>query len=87
MRILAILACLLLVPPFGWMVGVVLAIVLTGGAIGQLPMVTIPIAILAALVFAVWPLVPVTTRLAVMSLGTIGLWLLTLGAMWLLGHV
>jgi hypothetical protein len=85
--VLAFLGCLLLVLPFGWMVGVVAAIVLTGGAIGQLPMMTVPLGILGAGIFAVLPMVPVNTRLSVMAFGTVGLWLFSVAAMWLAGHV
>ena len=87
MAVLAFLGCLLLVLPFGWMVGLVAAVILTGGAIGQLPMLTIPIAILGALIFAVVPFIRVRTRLAVMGFGTVGLWLLGVATMWLLGEV
>lgn len=87
MGVLAFLGCLLLVLPFGWMVGLFAAIVLSGGAVGQLPMLTIPIAILGSIVFAVLPLLPVGQRLGIMSLGTAGLYLASTAGMWLAGHL
>ena len=75
---MAYLGCLLLVLPFGWMVGLLAAFILSAGAIGQLPMITIPFAILGALVFAVLPTVPVRTRLLIMSTGSVGIWLMAL---------
>jgi hypothetical protein len=87
MAVLAFLGCLLLVLPFGWMVGVMAAIVLSAGAVGQLPMITIPIALLGSLVFAVVPILPVGTRLLVMSVGSVALWLAATAAMHLAGHL
>jgi hypothetical protein len=87
LAVLAFLGCLLLVIPFGWMVGVVAAIVLSAGAVGQLPMLTIPIATLGSLAFAVLPIFPVGTRLVVMGAGSVGLWLFAVAAMRLAGHL
>jgi hypothetical protein len=85
--VLAFLGCLLFVLPFGYMVGLVAAIVLSGGAVGQLPMLTIPLGILGSVVFALLPLVPVGQRFRIMSLGTAGLYLASIAGMWLAGHL
>ncbi len=87
MGVLAFSGCLLFVLPFGYTVGLVAAIVLSGGAVGQLPMITIPFGILGAVVFALLPLVPVGQRLCIMSLGTAGLYLAAIAGMWLAGHL
>ena len=50
-------------------------------------MMTVPLGILGAGIFAPLPMVPVNTRLSIMAFGTIGLWLFSIGAMWLAGHV
>lgn len=87
MVVLGWVGCLLLVLPFGWMLGLVAAIVLSGGAVGQLPMLTIPIAVLGSLAFAVLPLAPVATRLRVMAAGTALLYLLAFAFLGLAGHL
>jgi hypothetical protein len=85
--VLAFLGCLLFVLPFGYMIGLFAAIVLSAGAVGQLPMLTIPLGILGAIVFALLPLVPVGQRFSIMSLGTVGLYLASIAGMWLAGHL
>jgi hypothetical protein len=41
-------------------------------------MMTVPLGILGAGIFAVLPMVPVNTRLRIMAFGTVGLWLLSM---------
>ena len=57
--------------PFGWGVGVVTAYALAGREFGQLPVLTVPLGILAAVVFALWPTVKATTRLKTLLGGTL----------------
>jgi len=56
--------------PFGWGLGVLVAYFMAGSNFGQLPAATIPIAIVAAIVFALWPSLKPSTRLAVLLVGT-----------------
>ena len=56
--------------PFGWMVGVFAAYLVAGPNFGQLPIMTVPLAIVAAIVFAVMPVWSAWTRLAIMIVGT-----------------
>lgn len=85
MGALKLVACLVLAVPFGWVLGVAVAAVVTGGAVGVLPILTIPAAILAALVFAVLPRIAVETRLRVLGAGTVALWAVLMVAGTLLG--
>ena len=56
--------------PFGWGLGVLAADLVAGKEFGQLPAATVPLGILAALVFALWPSIAPGTRLKVLSIGT-----------------
>jgi hypothetical protein len=56
--------------PFGWAIGILVAYFIAGSNFGQLPAATVPIGIVAAIVFALWPSLKPSTRLAVMLLGT-----------------
>jgi hypothetical protein len=56
--------------PFGWGIGVLVAYLIAGSNFGQLPAATVPIGIVAAMVFALWPFLKPSTRLAVMLVGT-----------------
>lgn len=62
-------AAALMALPFGWGLGVFLAYVLAGRNFGQLPAATVPLSIVAALVFALWPSVDPGTRLGAMVAG------------------
>lgn len=55
--------------PFGWGVGLLVACLLMPGDVGQMPAVTIPIAIAGGLIFALLPLVNARTRLRVLLIG------------------
>jgi hypothetical protein len=57
--------------PFGWGLGLVLAYVIAGKDFGQLPALTVPVGLIAALVFALWPSVPPRTRLTVLVAGAL----------------
>lgn len=63
----AILAAL----PFGWGIGLVAARMLVPGDVGQLPAVTIPVAIVSGLIFAILPLISARTRLNVLLIGAV----------------
>jgi hypothetical protein len=56
--------------PFGWGIGVLVAYLIAGSNFGQLPAATVPIGIVAAMVFALLPFLKPSTRLAVMLVGT-----------------
>lgn len=64
-------ACLLLALPFGWGAGVLAAYAIGGRDFGQLPVATVPLGILGAIVFAVWPSIEPNTRLKIMTAGTV----------------
>ena len=57
--------------PFGWGLGLVAAYMIAGKDFGQLPALTVPIGLLAALVFALWPSVKPRTRLTVLFVGAV----------------
>jgi hypothetical protein len=61
--------------PFGWGLGVAAAYLLAGPDFGQLPALTVPLGIMAAIVFAVLPLLSAQKRLLIMVAGT-GLFIL-----------
>ncbi|MGH7270221.1 MAG: hypothetical protein ACREJ3_07290 [Polyangiaceae bacterium] len=52
--------------PFGYGLGVVVASLVAGPDFGQLPALTVPIAIVASIVFALLPLVKAGMRLSIM---------------------
>jgi hypothetical protein len=64
--------------PFGWGLGVTAAYLLAGSDFGQLPALTVPLGIIAAIVFALLPLLSARKRLLIMVAGT-GLFILLLG--------
>lgn len=70
-RWVTIAAAVAMALPFGWGLGVFLAYVLAGSSFGQLPAVTVPLGIVASLVFALWPSLTPRTRLTVLVAGTI----------------
>ena len=57
--------------PFGWGLGVLAAYILAGREFGQLPALTVPLGIVAAIVFAVSPSLKASTRVKVMVAGTV----------------
>jgi hypothetical protein len=61
--------------PFGWGLGVTAAYLLAGPDFGQLPALTVPLGIIAAIVFALLPLLSARKRLLIMVAGT-GLFIL-----------
>lgn len=68
---LIVLAEVALALPFGWGLGVLAAWLVARSSFGQLPAVTVPLGILAALVFACWPTLPPRIRFGVMVAGVI----------------
>jgi hypothetical protein len=73
MRILSallVIAAVVLALPFGWGLGVFLAYAIAGPDFGQLPAGTIPIALIASIVFALLPSISAKTRFTVMAVGT-----------------
>ena len=65
-----IIAAVILALPFGWGLGVVAAYLIAGSNFGQMPIVTVPLAIVASIVFALVPWVPAQTRVIIMAIGT-----------------
>jgi hypothetical protein len=61
--------------PFGWGLGVTAAYLLAGPDFGQLPALTVPVGIIAAIVLALLPLLSARKRLLIMVVGT-GLFIL-----------
>jgi len=61
--------------PFGWGLGVVVAYVIAGPEFGQLPVLTVPICLLASIVFALIPVLTPVKRLMILTIGT-GLFIL-----------
>jgi hypothetical protein len=67
---LYVLGALVLALPFGWGLGLLLAYAGSGRNIGQPPALTIPIALVGSIAFALWREVTPQMRLAVMGGGT-----------------
>jgi hypothetical protein len=61
----------LLALPFGWGLGLLVAYVIAGKNFGQLPVATVPLGIVVALIFAFWPSVKPSTRLKVLLGGSV----------------
>jgi hypothetical protein len=57
--------------PFGWGLGVVAAYLVAGKDFGQLPVATVPLGVVAAITFAVSPIVEARTRLKIIVAGTL----------------
>ena len=68
-------AAVLAAVPFGWNLGVAAAYLLAGSDFGQLPALTVPLGIIAAIIFALLPLLSARKRLLIMVGGT-GLFIL-----------
>ena len=68
---LIVSAAVLLAFPFGWGVGVLGALLIGGRNFGQLPALTVPLGIIAAIVFALWPSFKASTRFKVMLAGSV----------------
>ena len=56
--------------PFGWGLGLVLAVLIAGREFGQLPAATIPLGLLGGLGLAFWPTIKPVTRLKLLTVGT-----------------
>jgi hypothetical protein len=56
--------------PFGWGLGVLVAYAVTAGRIGQLPALTVPLAIIGSIVFALSPWLSPGMRLTILAVGT-----------------
>lgn len=65
--------------PCGYGIGIVVAYLLAGGPeIGRLPLMTVPLALLATAAFALMPLIDAQTRFMVMTVGAIAATVLAL---------
>lgn len=67
---LVVAAAALMALPFGWGLGVVAAYAIAGRNIGQLPALTVPVSIIAALIFAFSSILDAPKRLGIMAVGT-----------------
>jgi hypothetical protein len=67
---LIVAAAVVLALPFGWGLGLLVAYVVAGKNFGQLPAATVPLGLLAAVAFALWPSFRPSTRLTVTFLGS-----------------
>jgi hypothetical protein len=67
---LLIAAAVILALPFGWGLGVIVAYAIAGPDFGQLPVGTIPVSLIAAIIFAVRPSISAQIRFTVMAVGT-----------------
>ena len=66
---LVVAAAALMALPFGWGLGVVAAYAIAGRNIGQLPALTVPVSIIAALIFAFSSILDAPKRLGIMAVG------------------
>ena len=62
-------ATVVLALPFGWGLGLLLAYLIAGKNFGQLPAATVPLGLIAAIAFALWPRFKGGTRFTVMLVG------------------
>jgi hypothetical protein len=66
---LLVTAAVVLALPFGWGLGVLAAYAIAGPDFGQLPAGTVPIALIASVVFAVLPSISAKTRFTIIAAG------------------
>jgi hypothetical protein len=66
---LTLLAAIGAALPFGWGLGVAAAYLVAGSNFGQLPALTVPLGLLAALGFAVLPVTTASKRLKILLAG------------------
>jgi hypothetical protein len=59
--------------PFGWAIGVLLAYLIAGREFGQLPVLTVPVGLVAGIVFALMPVLTTAKRIAIMVISTLTL--------------
>jgi hypothetical protein len=67
---LIVIAAVIMALPFGWGLGVAAAELALGPNFGQLPALTVPVAIVGSIVFALTPAISPSARLAIMTAGT-----------------
>ena len=67
---LLVVGAVILALPFGWGLGVVAAYLIAGPDFGQLPVGTIPVCIVGAVVFVIASPLLAQWRLAIMAVGT-----------------
>jgi len=63
-------ATVVLALPFGWGLGLLAAYLIAGKNFGQLPAGTVPLGIIAAVVFSLWSSIKLATRFMVMLVGS-----------------
>jgi len=73
---LIVAAAVVVAFPFAWGLGVDVAFLLLGPEVGAFPVVTILLALGAAVSFAIAPWLTPAKRLAILAAGTVAVWLL-----------
>jgi hypothetical protein len=68
---IGVIIAVVLAFPFGWGLGVCVAYLVSGKDFGQLPILTVPVCLVASVAFAVIPVVKIKTRLAVLIFGIV----------------
>ena len=68
--VLLVIGATILALPFGWGLGVLVAYAIAGRDFGQLPVGTVPLALIASIAFALLPSISAKIRFAVMAAGT-----------------
>jgi hypothetical protein len=68
---LIVVAAVIMALPFGWGLGVAVAAAIAGPEFGQLPALTVPVALVGSVVFALSPVATPRVRLAIMAGGTL----------------
>ena len=68
---LVVTAAVIMAVPFGWALGVTFAGLVVGRDVGVLPALTIPVAVIGSIVFALSSAVTPPIRLLVLTAGTI----------------
>lgn len=68
---LIVAAAALAAIPFGYALGVIVASLLAGPDIGQMPAMSVPIAIAGSIAFALLPVLTPRTRLTILTVGAV----------------
>lgn len=68
---LIVAAAVLAAIPFGYALGVIVASLLAGPDIGQMPVVAVPVAIAGSIIFAFLPVPAPRTRLTILAAGAV----------------
>ncbi|MFM8981581.1 MAG: hypothetical protein ACKOLA_01505 [Spartobacteria bacterium] len=81
----AVIIAVLLALPFGWGLVVCVAYLVAGKDFGQLPVLTVPLSLIASVLFALLPVINIKTCLAVLIVGIVAFLVISLLMAWI-GH-